>query len=117
MYDPKTFGTVSGEVSDVYTINPAGMRYGIGLLLNSGTESVEVHLGPGWYIENQDLKINPGDKVEISGSRIMFQGKPVIIASEVKKGKRILRLRDKSGAPAWAGWRRMGLPLDCGGFN
>ena len=43
-------------------------------------------MGPGWFIENQDIKIEPKDKVEVKGSRITFEGKPAIIAAEVKKG-------------------------------
>jgi hypothetical protein len=33
-------------------------------------------------------------------------GKPVIIAAEIKKGDALMTLRDNSGIPAWAGWRR-----------
>ena len=32
-------------------------------------------------IENQDIKIKPKDKIEITGSRITFEGKPAIIAA------------------------------------
>ena len=62
-------------------------------------ETVSVHLGPSWYMENQDVKLEPKDKVEVKGSRITFGGKPAIIATEVKKG-------DEAGYPVWAGWRR-----------
>jgi hypothetical protein len=44
-----------------------------------------VHLGPSWYLENQDVKIEPKDKVEVKGSRITFGGKPAIIATEIKR--------------------------------
>jgi hypothetical protein len=57
-------------------------------------------------IENQDIKIEPGDKVEVKGSRITFSGKPAMIAAESKKGHHILKLRDDNGIPAWSGWRR-----------
>ncbi|HEU4344281.1 MAG TPA: hypothetical protein VFU31_22205 [Candidatus Binatia bacterium] len=46
------------------------------------------------------------DRVEVKGARITFEGKPAIIASEVKKGDEVLRLRDDAGFPVWAGWRR-----------
>jgi hypothetical protein len=65
-----------------------------------------VHLGPGWYIENQDVKIAPKDSIEVKGSRIILDGKPAIIAAEVKKGDDVLVLRDVSGFPVWSGWRR-----------
>jgi hypothetical protein len=76
------------------------------LMLKTDKETISVHLGPGWYIENQDVKIDPKDKVEVKGSKITFQGKPALIAAEVKKGNEILKLRDENGFPAWSGWRR-----------
>jgi hypothetical protein len=39
------------------------------------------------------------------GSRITYEGKPAIIAAEVKKGDEVLRLRDEKGIPVWAGRR------------
>ncbi len=107
MYDPKTVETIGGEVVKVEQITPMkGMSYGAHLVVKTEKETIDVHLGPAWYIENQDVKIKAGDKIQIKGSRISFQGKPAIIASEVKKGDEILRLRDESGFPVWAGWRR-----------
>lgn len=107
MYNPATVETISGTVESVDKVTPMkGMHYGIHLLLKTDKETIPVHLGPGWYIERLDTKIEKGDKIEVKGSRITFQGKPAIIASEVKKGDNILRLRDDNGIPAWSGWRR-----------
>jgi len=107
MYDPKTVETISGEVVSVDKITPMkGMSYGVHLMVKTDKETVSVHLGPGWYMEKQDVKIEPKDKVEVTGSRITFGGKPAIIAAEIKKGEGVLKLRDENGLPAWCGWRR-----------
>lgn len=107
VYEPKTVETVSGEVVSVDKITPIkGMSYGVHLTLKTDKETISVHLGPGWYIENQDVRIEPKDKVEIKGSRITFAGKPAIIAAEVKRGDQILKLREENGFPVWAGWRK-----------
>ena len=107
MYDPKTIETISGEVERVDMITPMkGMSGGVHLVVKTDKEPVSVHLGPAWYIENQDVKIQPKDKVEITGSRITFDGKPAIIAREVKKSDEVLILRDDNGYPVWSGWRR-----------
>ena len=82
------------------------MNPGIHAVVKTDEEMISVHLGPEWYIENQDISINPKDKIEVKGSRITFEGKPAIIAAEVKKGDEVLTLRDASGFPAWSGWRR-----------
>jgi Glu-tRNA(Gln) amidotransferase subunit E-like FAD-binding protein len=81
------------------------MSYGVHLSLKTDKETINVHPGPAWYIENQDIKIQTGDKIEIKGSRVSIQGKPAIIAAEVKKGDEVLKLRDEKGFPVWAGWR------------
>ncbi len=107
MYNPASVETVSGVVESVDKITPMkGMYSGIHLMLKQDNETIAVHLGPEWYIERQDVKIERGDKLEVKGSRITFDGKPAIIAVEVKKGDSILVLRDSAGVPAWAGWRK-----------
>lgn len=107
MYDPKTVESVSGEVIVVDKITPRkGMFYGVHLMLKTDKETISIHLGPGWYIENQDIKIEPKDKIEVKGSRIAFEGKPAIVVSEIKKGNELLKLRDENGFPIWSGWKR-----------
>jgi hypothetical protein len=108
MYDPKTVETLSGEVVSMEEMTSMrGMSsYGVHLALKTDKETIPVHLGPGWFIENQDTQIAPKDTIEVKGSRITFEGKPAIIAAEVRKGGEVLKLRDESGFPVWSGWRR-----------
>ena len=107
MYDPKAMETISGEVISIDRITPnKGMTAGIHMNVKTDQETISVHLGPSWYLENQDVKIEPKDTVEVKGAKTTFAGKPAIIAAEVKKGDETLKLRDESGFPVWAGWRR-----------
>jgi hypothetical protein len=107
MYNPASVETITGTVESVAKITPMkGMHSGIHLTVKTEKELTDVHLGPEWYIERLDTKIEKGDKIEIKGSRVAIDGKPVLIAAEVKKGENTLALRDSSGIPAWAGWRR-----------
>ncbi len=107
MYKPDTVVTISGEVVSIEkTVPRKGMFYGVHLIVKTDEKTVSVHLGPGWYIENQEVKINPEDKVEIIGSKVTFDEEEAIIACEVKKGDEVLELRDGNGIPAWSGWRR-----------
>ena len=107
LYDAKTIETLSGEVTQVEEITPQrGMGKGVHLTLRTEAETVSVHLGPLWYIERQDIQIAAGDKLRVTGSRIVHGGKPAIIAAEIHKGDDVLKLRDSEGIPMWAGWRR-----------
>lgn len=107
MYNPQTVETVSGEVESVDKLTPMkGMADGVHLTVKTDKETISVHLGPSWYIENQDMEIAPTDKITVQGSRITHEGKAAIIAAEVQKGDEVLTLRNESGIPAWSGWRR-----------
>lgn len=107
VYDPATVEAVAGTVGSIDRIAPMrGMSPGLHLTLETEKGPVSVHLGPEWYVERLYTKLAEGDSVEVKGSRITYDGKPAIIAAEVKKGDSILTLRDDRGIPSWAGWRR-----------
>jgi hypothetical protein len=107
MYDTTTVQSIQGVVLRVDSITPMkGMSYGVHLMVATDKDTLSVHLGPGWYIENQDTKIELKDTVEVKGSKITFQGKPAFIAAEVRKGNDVMKLRDEKGVPVWSGWRR-----------
>jgi hypothetical protein len=107
MYDPAKVETVSGTVEAVTQVVPMkGMYSAVAVTVKTGKETVSVHLGPEWYIGRLDTKIVKGDKIEVKGARATFDGKPAIIAAEVRKGENVLVLRDSTGIPVWSGWRR-----------
>ena len=74
--------------------------------IKTAAGEMDVHLGPAWYIENQEMVVTAGDKVEVKGSKVDIGGKPAIIAAELTKGDETMVLRDGAGVPVWAGWRR-----------
>jgi DNA/RNA endonuclease YhcR with UshA esterase domain len=107
MYDPAKAETVSGEVVSVEQVTPVRrMGMGIAVTLKTAEGNLSVHLGPQWFIERQDIKIVPGDTVEIKGVKAVRGDQNIFIAGEVKKGNEVLKLRDEGGIPVWAGWRR-----------
>jgi len=107
LYDPKTLEPISGDIVRVDRITPMkGMSHGIHLAIKTDQGEISVHLGPAWFVENQDITIEPGDKVEVKGSRVTIQGKPAIIAASLRKGDETLELRDENGVPVWSGMRR-----------
>ena len=104
---PQAVETVTGVVASVKKFTPVeGGASGVHLQLKTETETISVHLGPSWYLDDQEVQIRVNDRIEVTGFRKTFDGKPAIIAAEVKKGNGVLRLRDENGIPWWAGWRR-----------
>lgn len=106
-YVPSRIATFSGQVTEITTTTPmSGMTEGIALLLTMRTVSIPVQLGPAWYIEHLDTPIEVGDQIEVLGAKAFAEGLPAVIAAEVRKGGSVLVLRDATGIPVWAGWRR-----------
>ena len=104
-YDPQTVQTITGKVTAVDNLT-SGKGSGVGwrqLTLQTNQETIPVILGPAWYLEQQQVTVNPGDALEVRGSRITLEERPCIIAAEVKKGEKTLKLRDQDGLPVWGG--------------
>jgi hypothetical protein len=106
MYDPKTVTKVQGAVVVVDTFAYGGMSRGVHLTLLTGRDTLQVHLGPQWFVSAQDTKLAVGDSVVVEGSRITFEGRPAVIAARITRGRDVLTLRHADGFPVWVGWRR-----------
>lgn len=102
VYAPATVVTVQGEIAGIERVPRGRGHEGVHLLLATETETLDVHLGPDWYVDEQGLKPSKGERVEVKGSRITLGGKPALIAQEVRSGDARMVLRDASGVPVWA---------------
>ena len=101
-YDLKTMETVQGIVVAAPRPTPkGGMPERAQLTLKTEKETLTVYLGPGWFLEKQGVKIGDLDQIRVSGSRIRVQGKPALLAGEVRKGDQVLKLRDEQGKALW----------------
>jgi hypothetical protein len=104
-YNAATEATLKGTVEAVNQMGMSGMqgRGGTHLTVKTEKESIEVRVGPTWFLEQNKMTFAKGDPVEVSGSRVKFGTADVLIAREIKKGGQALTLRDAKGVPAWQG--------------
>ena len=108
-YDSKTVETIQGKVVSVEKMpSRRGHGYGVHLMVQTDKETIAVHLGPARYVEKQTPRIETNDTISVTGSRVKVDGKPALIAAEVKKGNEILKLRGENGVPMWSGRGRHG---------
>jgi len=94
--------TVNGTV--LRTESMPGVKDGMQMKVKTERGEVwTVYLGPRWFVENQRIKFQQNDAVEVRGAKVLDQhGVIPIIASEVSKGDLTMKLRDEaSGLPAW----------------
>ena len=107
LYDSESIEVLKGTVSEVDRFEVKGEQNGICLSVEVNGEQTRVHLGPEWFLENQTLRVDVGDRVAVRGSRVDYQGESVILAAAVVRGDHMLLLRSPAGAPAWAAWQKM----------
>jgi hypothetical protein len=110
MYDPATETTVHGTVEKVTTITGSSGWSGTHLELKTDSGMLDVHLGLSAYLSSKGFQFAIHDQVEVTGSKVMYQGHPAIIAREVKTGDKVLTLRNAQGIPEWSRGRRGGGP-------
>jgi hypothetical protein len=107
LFDTTKMVTFSGKIRGIQVMPPMrGMADGAILLVkasNGGTALVDV--GPAWFIDNQPIRFNMRDTINVTGSKIIVDGRGTIIASRISKGSNVLVLRNEGGVPLWAAYQ------------
>jgi hypothetical protein len=91
--------TIKGVVVDFHESKTRGDHPGLHLILQTETETVEVHACPVRFMSDLEFAIEKGDTLTVEGSRPEAGG--IVVAREITKGQTSLILRDKTGAPVW----------------
>lgn len=94
------FKGVIDEVRDRQCPISGGMGAHFMLKLPDG-KLIEVHLSTTKFVKNYELVFNKGDEVEVTGSKVEFEGADAILAREVKRGNDDFLFRDPQGKPIW----------------
>ncbi len=106
MYDPATEVTMNGSVEGVNQLKGPGGWAGTHLTLKSDTGTIDVHLGPSWFLTQNKVSLKKGDQIEVTGSKVKFNNNDALIARELKKDGTTITLRNAQGIPAWSRGRR-----------
>jgi hypothetical protein len=103
MYNPATEVTLKGSVEAVNQVKGPQGWGGTHLSLKTEKETIDVHVGPSWFLAQNKVSFAKGDQVEVTGSRVKFGDQDALIAREINKGSETLTLRNTQGFPVWAG--------------
>ncbi|MBV8049930.1 MAG: hypothetical protein JOZ80_02000 [Acidobacteriaceae bacterium] len=102
-YDRATEAVFKGTVQEVRDRQcpvSGGMGSHVVLKLEDGT-TIEVHLATTKFVKEYELVFNIGDQLEVTGSKVTFEGVDTVFAREVKRGNDVYVFRDKDGKPVW----------------
>ena len=83
-----------------------GMASGIQLQVQTDETTMQVHVGPEWYLERQDLELHEHEAVQVTGALAEVEGQAVLLARAVTVHGHTLVLRDAQGQPLWSALRR-----------
>jgi hypothetical protein len=103
VYNTATEVTVKGSVEAVIQVKGPQGWGGTHLSLKREKETIDVHVGPSWFLTQNKTSFAKGDQVEVTGSQVKFDGRDALIAREIKKGGGTLTLRNAQGFPVWSG--------------
>jgi hypothetical protein len=71
------------------------------LRLQAGSETIPVRLGPAGFLKHNQLNLKEGDAITVLGYRVSTGDGDLLVATEVGKQGKNVRLRDRWGRPAW----------------
>src|SRR5207248_9471365 len=102
-YDPTPEVTLKGTVDEVRDREcPVSGGMGSHIILRlSADKTIEVHLASTKFVKAYELVFAKGDNIEVTGSKVTFEGVETIFAREVKRGNDTFVFRDKDGKPVW----------------
>ena len=102
LYNPATVVTISGIVIAKTPPSAQGLPQLVYLTLKTASGHITIFLGPDLNVNKLPVQINNLDKIQVTGSEITWEGKPVILAATIIKGSQVLKLREPDGVPVWS---------------
>ena len=95
---------IEGKVLSMRDLTPyEGMEPGYELKVDTGGgKEVDVHLGPRWFLLQNDVNLTKGAPIVVVGVTVRFEGEPTLLANEIVQGDKRIILNDTggSGTPA-----------------
>lgn len=110
--------TINGKVIAKKSAPPLpGVEPTTAIYLRQGKKKFEVQLGPGWFVDNVKGQFKVGDNVTAMGSQVNLNGRSVILAQTITKGRADTTYRAKNGDPFWIGMATSVAPAQNQGQN
>jgi len=102
VYDQTRQQVFTGTVVGAKDYNcPVSGTVGSHITIKTDVANMEVHLAPASFMKRYEIMIRDGDRVSVVGSRVIFEGKPALIARSVTVGRDTFNFRDAKGTPLW----------------
>lgn len=81
---------------------------GIHLVVNSGKEAFNVHMGPEYFFNKKGVTFKIGDTIKMSAFEGSFKDQVTFYASSMEVAGNVTLIRNKNGDPEWRRSNRYG---------
>jgi hypothetical protein len=101
-YDIESETTLEGAVDELVRLQRPGCRDcddGTHVFLSG--HDVEIHLCPASFLEAHGCRLREGDRLRVTGSKVIIGGSTLLLAKSLRCGDEIVALRDDDGRPLW----------------
>jgi Flp pilus assembly protein CpaB len=105
-YDTATNIDVMVVVVDVKDVPVGSPLNGTHLMVRpemskNNSETTDVYLAPDDYLKDFGCHFAKGDRIQVKGSKVRFNGAAAVLAREVRLEATTVYLRDDHGVPYW----------------
>ena len=98
-YDFRSRTRIGGEILSIDDLRADDAAFsGLHITMRVEKGEVSVHLGPKEFFDSNVVAFAVGDSLDITGLSSTYKGKPAVLATEVEKDGRHLRLPPRRGA-------------------
>jgi len=114
-YDINTVTTMSGRV---ISLPHSTGKENVIVEIKSGTETLNISVGPGSFWEKKGITINMNDDISVKGSKAQgHDGKTYVLSQKImnKTTGAQVDLRNDKGEPSWSGVNMKNMQLDRSG--
>lgn len=101
-YNAATEVKVEGVVQEVQQYwCPINGDKGTHLMLKAENGMLEVHVAPLRFLQGNGLSFSQGDRIEVVGSMVIYEGHDAMIARKITRGDETFAFRQPNGRPLW----------------
>ena len=105
-YDTATNIDVMVVITDIKNVAVGNPLSGMHLIVRpesskGNAETTDVYLAPDDYLKDFGCHFAKGDRIQVKGSKVRYNGGPAVLAREVRLEATTVYLRDEHGVPYW----------------
>jgi sporulation protein YlmC with PRC-barrel domain len=102
LFNPEKIETVKGKIVKIEDYQELRL-----IIFTVAKKPVLVELGPIDYFAGQEKVLQPGHMVTVTGSKVIVDDTPLMIATKIRDGNEEMQVRDNEGHPTWMAWKQI----------